>query len=345
MNLEKYKEDDDILLSIIVPVYNVQNYLDDCLQSLLNQGFEKQNIKYEIICIDDGSTDMSLNILQRYEQDYSMIRVESKLNGGVSSARNEGLRKAKGKYITFVDADDYLVAHTLCPILMKMEKEKKQSCTFNFRYVKEEWHFTQESVKLEYEQEVSEYKTTPNVCGLVIPLSIIKEYDISFRENMKYGEDTLFQYYLSLYLSGKNHLLVKTGIYCYRQRTGSAMHQRSEISTLTHMNDMISMAKEYQKMCLTLEKGSLYNNTKCRQDKAVMAAMFDSAFVNNIRPGQLIQDLQKQHLYPIRFAWWTIKPNQSIKTWIINAICFCFPIRVYYYFFVMIIRCIKPCRR
>ena len=88
--------------SVIIPVYNVGKYLEECLESLLNQTLE--NI--EIICINDGSTDNSLSILYEYRKKDKRVIVVNKSNGGVSSARNIGLRIARGEYIVFVDADD-----------------------------------------------------------------------------------------------------------------------------------------------------------------------------------------------------------------------------------------------
>ena len=92
-------------ISVIVPVYNVEKYLDKCVRSLLNQKFA---YNYEIILVNDGSTDSSGNIADKYAMEHSMLKVLHKKNGGLSSARNYGLRYARGKYITFVDSDDYV---------------------------------------------------------------------------------------------------------------------------------------------------------------------------------------------------------------------------------------------
>ena len=92
-------------ISVIVPVYNVEKYLDKCVRSLLNQKFA---YNYEIILVNDGSTDSSGNIEDKYAMEHSMLKVLHKKNGGLSSARNYGLRYARGKYITFVDSDDYV---------------------------------------------------------------------------------------------------------------------------------------------------------------------------------------------------------------------------------------------
>ena len=97
------------MISIIVPVYNVDSYLSSCLNSLLNQTYPD----IEIICVDDGSTDRSREILKQYESKYEKIKVFTKPNGGPSSSRNFGIAKAKGDFVCFVDADDELLPESI----------------------------------------------------------------------------------------------------------------------------------------------------------------------------------------------------------------------------------------
>lgn len=110
-----------LLLSIVVPVYNVSSYLSRCLDSLLNQSID--SAAYEIIVVNDGSTDSSLNIAQRYAGNHPQIVIVSQKNGGLSAARNSGVKVARGKYIQFVDSDDYLEPDVLNVLLEKMERE------------------------------------------------------------------------------------------------------------------------------------------------------------------------------------------------------------------------------
>ena len=95
-------------LSIIIPVYNGEKFLKDCINSVLNQ---RTKYSFEVICVDDGSTDSSFSILQSYAND-SRIKIIEQENKGISSARNAGLKKAKGKYVMLVDNDDMLAAGT-----------------------------------------------------------------------------------------------------------------------------------------------------------------------------------------------------------------------------------------
>ena len=101
MNMEREPE---VLLSVIIPAYNVETYLKECLDSVLDQDLRS----YEIICVNDGSTDNTGKILDEYARANKQVRVFHKENGGLPSARNYGMPKARGKYIYFLDSDDYL---------------------------------------------------------------------------------------------------------------------------------------------------------------------------------------------------------------------------------------------
>ena len=98
-----------ISVSVIIPVFNAEKYLSQCLDSIVNQTLT--NI--EIICVDDGSTDTSFQILKEYEEKDSRVIVLSKSNAGAGTARNEGLKIAKGKYLSFLDADDFFERNML----------------------------------------------------------------------------------------------------------------------------------------------------------------------------------------------------------------------------------------
>ena len=98
-----------IKVSIVIPVYNVEKYLEECIESAIKQSLND----IEIICINDGSTDSSLEILKKYEKKYSNIIVISQENKGLSASRNVGIRKAKGKYIYFLDSDDFIDTNSM----------------------------------------------------------------------------------------------------------------------------------------------------------------------------------------------------------------------------------------
>lgn len=137
-------------VSVVIPVYNVENYLDDCLASI-----ESQTLKdIEIICVDDGSTDRSSDILQKWAERDDRIIILRKKNGGLSSARNAGIIQAEGTYILFLDSDDYLSnADALHELYEKAEKEDVDQLFFNASVV-----FENDEVKEKNQNYIEYYK-------------------------------------------------------------------------------------------------------------------------------------------------------------------------------------------
>lgn len=119
------------LVSIIIPVYNVENYLDKCLDSVINQTYKN----LEIVIVNDGSTDNSENIILDYLKKDNRIVYIKKKNGGLSSARNSGLDKCKGKYVSFVDSDDTLDTKFIKRMVACIEKDHTQIAICNMRYI------------------------------------------------------------------------------------------------------------------------------------------------------------------------------------------------------------------
>lgn len=120
-------------VSVIIPVYNVENYLRQCLNSVINQTLQS----IEVICVDDGSTDSSLAILEEYAKKDGRITVISELNGGLSCARNRGLSYARGEYVYFLDSDDYLVPIALEALAKAANEDNADVIIFNAETVYE----------------------------------------------------------------------------------------------------------------------------------------------------------------------------------------------------------------
>lgn len=225
-NLDGVKKEP--LISIIVPVFNKENYLRKCLDSILNQDYQN----FELIVINDGSTDSSKIICEEYAANTDKIILVHKENGGVSSARNIGLQKAKGEWITFVDGDDYISKNYLNVVL---DKEDSDFLIVDINRVKNEkverkLHF--ENEKLDLSSFLQKFKVYPNYAELgskFMKRSIIENKKLSFYSNLSYGEDTLFNLkYLQhcRYIALSNH-----SIYFYRDVQGSLSKQ-----TLSYQN-------------------------------------------------------------------------------------------------------------
>lgn len=144
------------LISIIVPVYNVERYLERCVDSIINQTYRN----LEIILVDDGSTDKSSEICDRYEKKDNRVRVLHKRNGGAASARNKGLEVATGEYIGFVDSDDY-IASDMYEALYRHMREDVDVVTCGMVYIdrsghKKKYYCTKEMVCFDNIQSLRE---------------------------------------------------------------------------------------------------------------------------------------------------------------------------------------------
>lgn len=129
-----------VAVSIVVPVYNVEKYLIRCLESLVNQQFDKD---YEIICVNDGSTDSSELVLKYFAQKYKNLKIISQENKGLSEARNEGMKHAQGKYTLFVDSDDFIAANALQLLYDYAEEHNSDVVIFDIHMGKDDLTVTQ----------------------------------------------------------------------------------------------------------------------------------------------------------------------------------------------------------
>ena len=150
-------------ISIIVPVYNVENYLEECIKSIINQTFKN----FELILVNDGSTDKSGDICDEFCLLDNRIKVIHKKNEGISDTRNKGIKNARGRYILFVDSDDYIHPQT-CDILYKnIEQYKADLAVFNFTRTKKSYYYKNINNKLtDYKiDEIDKFKALEELYG------------------------------------------------------------------------------------------------------------------------------------------------------------------------------------
>lgn len=180
------------LVSIIVPVYNASSYLDVCITSLVNQSYEQ----LELLLIDDGSHDGSGAICDKYAIKSHKVRVIHKSNGGVSSARNEGLSQAKGKWLTFVDADDWVEPDYISNLMNSViGKEDLVVSGYLVHTLNGKHNIKYDDCYKEINQNVIEFllrEMRLNTFAKLINREIINHHSIRFNEEVQVGEDVLF---------------------------------------------------------------------------------------------------------------------------------------------------------
>ncbi len=220
----------NILLSIILPVYNVAPYLPRCLNSLMAQGLKSG--EYEILLIDDGSTDESLRICEEFALKYPpLFRIIQKENEGVSATRNLGIKEAKGEYIYFVDPDDYLAPQGLGRAMGKYIDESVDILQISGYILKDSQSddFPEEASRLIYDgcpiDSPEGWWCNAQPCNIIIKKSFLHNNNINFRSDIHIQEDMVFN--LEMVLHRPHIRIVSDRIYRYILRTDSASQQRS----------------------------------------------------------------------------------------------------------------------
>ncbi len=208
------------MISIIIPVYNVSQYLNECIQSVVNQSYKD----FECILIDDGSSDGSEMICDQWAQKDARIKVIHQLNQGVSTARNKGIAEAQGEYITFIDSDDWIDSNYLNELFQPIEKYNVDLvvCGLQQHYsdgTSKNYSYKTEIIKIEqqFTNEFTDINKKFLLFGPVIKLykrTIIQEHNIHFPPEYTYGEDLLFNYSYLEYV--KAIYIVDQCLYHYR---------------------------------------------------------------------------------------------------------------------------------
>ncbi|MDO5826583.1 MAG: glycosyltransferase [Methanosphaera sp.] len=224
-------------ISIIIPVYNKERYLDKSLQSIIGQSFKD----YEVICVDDGSNDLSLTILEEYANEKDNFKVFAKKNEGPGSARNLGLSKASGEYIIFLDADDWLLDDTLEKLYDTATNNNSDLVLFNAtehyknNITKDRVYHIHLDKNTDLNNFSFDYNNNINlvmngyhiVCTKLHRLDFIKEHDLKFSDSGMF-EDILFHIKSMIYAKRISYNPNK--FYQYN-RTDEYSRQNSSIST------------------------------------------------------------------------------------------------------------------
>lgn len=212
------------LVSVIIPVYNVKEYLTECLESVLNQSYSN----LEVILINDGSTDKSGEICDYYEKTDERIKVIHKRNGGLSDARNIGLDNCAGKFICFVDSDDYIHRDFIKVLYESLKTNKVDISLSSFSSVKlsDKIDF-KEFKRMSFEEFFFEIKSLPIkiiVCNKLYKKEI---WDKVRFENCKLHED-VYAFLKTTY--NRTFVYTPQELYFYRERKGSITNMPSEKS-------------------------------------------------------------------------------------------------------------------
>lgn len=231
-------------VSVIIPVYNVELYLRECLDSVLTQTLND----FEVICVDDGSTDGSLKILREYEKRDTRLTVIAQANYGVSYSRNVGLSHAQGQYVIFVDADDYVESTMLEILWREIEANESDIVVFGGdSFPSIGWvdrSMTVRSVRYRNNSIralLYETGSRPFMCNKIYRRALIEENGLRLATELSLGEDQAFQFVI--FPMAERISFLPDHLYHYRQgRPGSAMVQ-AEKDLNTKIQEHLKLAE------------------------------------------------------------------------------------------------------
>ena len=212
------------LLSIVVPVYNVSKYLKECLDSISNQSFKY----FEVILVNDGSTDNSLDILNEYANKDDRFKVYTKTNGGLSSARNYGIQYVNGDYLTFLDSDDYIELNTYQEMMDNLIINNNDLVVANIRYFFEDdkQGYTLKGLN----EEIKEITSKKALLSPMFAWNKIYKTSYFKQINQKYPEGLWYEdipVTTLLFTHTERIGFVDKDLYHYRQRSTSIMGTKS----------------------------------------------------------------------------------------------------------------------
>lgn len=304
---------------MLLPIYNVEKYLSDCLDSLLDQDISK--CEYEIICVNDGSTDNSLKILKKYEKENNNIKVIDTPNRGVSAARNTAIDMANGEYLWMVDPDDKVRSNCLCDLLESIVGQealffgygiifeddnglKNEKLQFSINKIYERKNM----FPLNLSSEPGFYEKGCYVWGMIIKKEFLSKHNIRFNEKISFQEDVLFYIFVKAFL--KNCLFFKEIIYYYRMRNTSVTHQRSTEWSIKNYNSIkelyriVSREAENEIYSKEVTEDFLWEKKQCAESIIFLLLPLEDDFVR-----QELKNLKKEGIYPYRCR------TENLKFW------------------------------
>ena len=248
------------LLSVIVPIYNKETYLSICIDSILEQSFAN----FELLLINDGSSDGSLAICKSYEKKDKRIKVYDKENGGASSAKNFGIKRANGVFCSFVDADDYIDKDFFRNLINKIENNKIDLAIGNVLFVDENKNTTRNINLVEGDFSLRDFFSffplyMPNAIigapwNKIYRVSILKKNNILFDESITNNEDLHFN--INYFYFCKSVSVVGYPLYHYINHCGTSLSRKY----ISNLFDIYLLS--FNKMCAFLESINMLESNK-----------------------------------------------------------------------------------
>lgn len=305
-------------LSILAPVYNVETYLERCVRSIENQDIPKED--YEVLLIDDGSTDKSLSIANRLAKEYSNIVVYSKPNEGLSQTRNFGLEHAQGKYIMHVDSDDFLIENTIGKILEVADENQLELCFYD---AKTTWGYIQPRPPLPLyqiftgENVLLHGMRVGSVWKNIYLHDFLKKTGIRFYGNIAHQD---VEYNYRLYPFAQKVMFTDICVYVYNKDNESITRTNDICKKEKKVKDDLTVISNVSQFAHSAEISLPLKNLLIRKMNSSLIAILYSFLRKDSHYSfsfckEILQNAQTLSLYPIQGDTYSKKTTQ-LKKWI-----------------------------
>ncbi|MCS2893473.1 glycosyltransferase family 2 protein [Parabacteroides faecis] len=320
-------------LSIVIPVYNVANWIDDCIRSCMNQDMALKN-EYEIIVVNDGSLDDTMSHLKAYGND---IVIVDQPNSGVSVARNNGLQHATGEYVWYIDGDDYIEPNVLGGLYQYIKRNKLDVLNIAFNSVPDMTVYpapisnTSKSETIEFKPVLQGTINQMVACNTLSRLEYIKSHNILFKEGMWYGEDTLWAFWMLLFEPKREVIYNK--VYNYRVRQGSAMHSHSEVTNKRWLDSMLLMHETYIDALVNYSNeisDKQKTNLMARINWSSSNLLFGALRLGKVKRIEILHYLELKGHYPYPILWNKITYKNGLNNLLLSFLTLFFPCKLYY---------------
>lgn len=327
-----------MLLSIIIPLYNCREYITRCILSVYNQGLDEHD--FEVVVVNDGSTDGGEKVVEELAKTYSNLVLIHQNNQGLSAVRNRGIEVARGRYIEFLDADDYLTPGNMGRLLKIAVVNDLDILVFKNKIVEDS---IESSIELQEEPSPKDFNMSPVITGveaellqsipnyvfsvnyLLMRKQLYLDLNLRFDTYLSFGEDAIVS--LQLFYHSKRVIVTDCDAHRYVYRSSSLCHDRNKTVQTKRV-------RSYRKSAIQLNKINEYYKDRSSQgyethrQRVNLFAYFYlyGTFTSSIRTDELkegIREFRENNIYPVgsfeRFGYTGTK--NKILRFLCNSTC------------------------
>lgn len=309
------------ILSIVVPAYNVERELEKCIESCLKQDIPQKS--YEIIIVNDGATDNTLQVATDIASKYECVSVVNQNNMGASGARNTGLKRAKGKYIWFVDSDDYIKPNVLGNMIRQADDNNLDCLFFRLQRVFDDDSFrtevcdyecvqssvTQNAILSGREAILQGYNPS-SVCAILFNIEFLRKHKFQFRLGIV-NEDSEFTY--RMISKAQRVMFIADAPYFYFTHAGTVTRSKDINSLIKIRVDDIAVAQSYLQLAQELKDDSKLSTVITRRAKSILFGLLWQMWLNRKEWGKnginesILSKMEQEGHYPLTAPYGSFK--------------------------------------